>query len=271
MEPDLIDRYVADLRHQLRWRRDADDLAAEAADHLRTGAQALHAGGEDPERAQELALASFGSVEQVAQAHLRGPDGRLAVATESTKRTGRLLRWMALSWIAVAVFGVGLMDGGGVFSWASDAPYVLFVGVLQLGLGTLVVLGFALVDRHAGLGRAGSIAVAALVFCVLLSIVAWALPFWMTILGLTTTLLTVLLVRRNVVARGPVVLLALAAPAGLLTFVVLRAAEVGPVDEWGDHPVAGGVSVIVVSVLLAAAVRLIGTQLASEDVHVTAE
>jgi hypothetical protein len=69
---DLIERYLAELRGRLRTSpQAAEEILAEAVDHLRESQAAGLAIGMTEQEAQEAAISAFGSVRAVARAHRR--------------------------------------------------------------------------------------------------------------------------------------------------------------------------------------------------------
>ena len=72
MSEDLIGRYLAELRGRLRTSPEAaEQILAEAVDHLRESEAAGLAIGMTEQEAQEAAISAFGSVRAVARAHRR--------------------------------------------------------------------------------------------------------------------------------------------------------------------------------------------------------
>jgi hypothetical protein len=77
---------------------------------------------------------------------------------------------------------------------------------------------------------------------VLASVVAWALPFWMTILGVG---LAMVAYAAAPTARRAVALMAAGQLVGMATLFVGVIAEVGPTDSYGDYPAADGIALMV--------------------------
>jgi hypothetical protein len=154
----------------------------------------------------------------------------------------------SVMWLLVAAASVygGLGDDDG---W--EAAYTVLVLTLTIAAS---VTAFTVVRRSQPAARAvmWPIGVAVLVVAVLTTLVAWATVFWQASLAVGFVTLAVGTGR----PRTPLLALAGAQLAGLAAFVVGNALEIGDVDSYGDHPVAGYVSVVVSSFLTAAVVWL---------------
>jgi hypothetical protein len=79
-------------------------------------------------------------------------------------------------------------------------------------------------------------------FGVVTTLVAWALPLWMVVLGVGIALMAAATTRRE---RATTFALAIAPFIGLATLIVSIEAEVGSPDEYGDHPAAAGVALVI--------------------------
>ena len=78
------------------------------------------------------------------------------------------------------------------------------------------------------------------------TIVAWALPLWMTLLGVGLAMVASASAPRE---RRTVALLAAGQLIGMAALVAGIVAEVGQPDEYGDYPAAGGIALIVTAVV----------------------
>jgi hypothetical protein len=85
---------------------------------------------------------------------------------------------------------------------------------------------------------------------VVATLVAWALPLWMTLLGAGFAMVAVASAPSE---RRVVTLLAAGQLIGMAALFVAIAAEVGEPDSYGDYPAAGGIALIVTAVLTIAA------------------
>jgi HAAS len=249
MGADLITEYIDVFRARVRSRRDADDLVAEVEDHLRAGVEALVRDGRDDGDAARVAIESFGDPNVVARAHLMTTAGTLAVPTEGTRAAGRLAVVSAGLWLLlVALWGAQhLLEL--LVDWESSLQPLFFLGVLVLvgASGLTCAVAFAIRDRHGrALGAVGVIGLGALlVGAASTLVIGWAVPVWMTLLGIGAGCVSVAILRRPIAPRLAAVLLGVALPTGAATFVAARALELGSPDEFGDYPIAtlGGLAI----------------------------
>jgi hypothetical protein len=87
-----------------------------------------------------------------------------------------------------------------------------------------------------------SIGLAVCALGVLSTVVAWALPLWMTLFAVGFALIALAGAQPW---RRPVAFLALTPLLGMTAVFVGIAAELGPRDEYGDHPAAFGIGLVV--------------------------
>jgi hypothetical protein len=149
-----------------------------------------------------------------------------------------------LAWLIVAGYGLLELAAEDGDDWS--VSYAVFSLALVVGVAlTLVAAARSTRDsarprlRAVGLGVAGLGGAAAIVG-------AWALPLWMTVLGVGFATITVACEPGE---RRAVGLLAAAQLVGLAVLFAGLIAEVGRRDEWGDHPMAGGIALIVTAAL----------------------
>lgn len=161
-----------------------------------------------------------------------------------TTRTRRVLAIIAgLAWLAVAWYGyweVRENDGDG---W--EGPYL----VLTIGLIVGAVLSVMAAARLSRQGERRRLRTAGLIVSavgVVATIVAWALPLWMTVLGVGLAMVAFASGPRQ---RRVIGLLAAGQLIGLAALFAGIAAEVGEPDSYGDYPAAGGIALIVTSAL----------------------
>lgn len=176
---DLIAVYLAELRRDLRRRRDVDDVVAEVEDHLREVAEWHVERGMDPSSAQRHALRQFGTSTLVARAFAQQDHGRgIAMPTSSTRRSGLL--WLLTALLLAPGVILVLHD-----SWRSWDVRVFWQGTMLVGAGLAALLG-AMVGtrrRHGGsTGRRGTIAIVLVALSVPPGLLlAWFTPIWMTL------------------------------------------------------------------------------------------
>jgi len=154
-----------------------------------------------------------------------------------------------LAWLVVAGYGLrsAIVDDGD--DW--ELAYMVFSVALLVGVAlSVTVVGWSTSQtdrrrlRMIGLvvGAAGAAA----------AIVAWALPLWMTVLGVGFAMITVASGPRQ---RRAVALLAVGQLAGLAVMFAGIVAEVGRQDEYGDYPAAGGIALAITATLTIIALR----------------
>ena len=263
-QPGVIDAYVARLRASLRWRPDAEDLADEAEDHLRETAARLVREGLDPDEAAARAVARFGDSTEIAHAFASTPSGGTAMPTSVTRTCGTVGVAAALCWLLAALVPVlGLTER---FTWSDLAVYLAFMALAALAAAMTTVVVTGLLVRSGGLGGvvAAAVLLGALVATVSVLGVTWAWPigglvFAATFAGLVWRL------RSTRTRSAATDWLAVAAwPVGVVVFVALTRLEVGPLDEYGDRPVAYAVGFATGALLFAAALLRLGTWARSE-------
>ncbi len=269
MGADVIAEYLDVLRVRLGSRRDVEDLIAEAEDHLRAHVDALVRSGCDATEAMTLALRSFGDPNVVARSYFTTRTGRLAVPTEGTRAAGSFAVVGAALWVVFLVVRLS----GHLLEQTFEGPvadYVFyFAGVFVLAGASFLTcaVAFGIRDRHGrAFGPVGAIGVGALMIGAMSTLViGWAVPVWMTLLGVGTACVAVSMLRRPVAPRLPAILLALALPSGVATLVVARALELGRPDEFGEYQVATIAGLAVGCVLIGFALLTISRWLAREQ------
>jgi hypothetical protein len=148
------------------------------------------------------------------------------------------------AWLVVAGSGgrsVVVDDGD---DW--QASYFVF-SVALLVAAALSVMGAAWVSRGCGRPRLRAVGLVVGGVGVAASLVAWALPLWMTVLGVGLAMVSVAAASRG---RRLVGLMAAGQFAGLGVLFAGIAAEVGRRDEWGDYPAAGGIALVVTAAVM---------------------
>jgi hypothetical protein len=157
-----------------------------------------------------------------------------------SKSTVRLLISIAaFCWLVVGGYGLWeVIAEDSSDNW--EISYSIFAITLLLGslLSVLAVWRVTRPSRHS-LVRSIGLAVCAL--GVLSTVVAWALPLWMTLLAVGYAL--VALGSRS--WRRPVAFLGIAQLLGMMTMYIGLTAELGPRDEYGNYPAAFGIGLVV--------------------------
>jgi len=160
-----------------------------------------------------------------------------------TTRMRTLTLVAGLAWLVVAGYGLrsAIVDDGD--DW--ELAYMVFSVALLVGVAlSVTVVGWSTSQsdrrrlRMAGL-VVGAVGAAA-------AIIAWALPLWMTVLGVGFAMITVASGPRQ---RRAVALLAVGQLVGLAVMFAGIVAEVGRQDEYGDYPAAGGIALAVTATL----------------------
>jgi hypothetical protein len=237
MEPDLIDRYLAELRRSLRWCADIDDLAEEVEGHLREASSRLvTTTGVGPAEAQRRTLACFGEVGLVARSFATARTGGLAVPTRATRACGALGMLAAGCWLVACLL---LVVGGWTTGLLENRQYPAWsvVTALATALAAVVLLGMR---ARAGLLRTPGTAVAmALVGLSVVgaATVAWGWAFALLPLAAAFAVAATGMTTAGLPNRWAHTLLIAAWPVGL-ALVILgdEVIGVGPTDSYGDHP-----------------------------------
>jgi hypothetical protein len=153
-----------------------------------------------------------------------------------------LIGLAALCWLVVGGYGLveTISDSGD--DW--EIRYSIFAISLMLA-SILTVLAIGVFSRSSERPALRSIGLVVCGLGVVTTFVAWALPLWMTVLAIGFALVAA---SGSGVSRRAVASLAAAQVVGMVALFVAIAAEVGPVDEYGDHPAAFGIGIIVTAV-----------------------
>lgn len=156
--------------------------------------------------------------------------------------TQRLAVAGGLAWLAVAGYGIRELSVDGDDGW--EVAYALFSvalflgAVLSLAAAALVTTG----SRRPRLRIAGLVAGG--LGCALAIVGAWALPVWMTLLGVGFAMVAV---ASDPAQRRALAILAGGQIAGIAVLIASIEAEVGQPDEYGDYPAAGGIALLFVA------------------------
>lgn len=263
MEPDLIDRYLAELGRSLARSRGITDVLAEVEDHLRESVAHLTATGVDATTAQRLTLDRFGDLDVVARAYATTAGG-LAMTTPFTRAAGTIAYVTAALWLLTGVVaGVSTLTDPDDVTWLYPASTGL--AVLSILATTAVMAGMFV--RSGGVGDAlPGIALGLMVLAaVLMAIAPWA--WFITAVPITGA---AVIAARRMAAVGLARpwsdwALELSWPAGVGVVLLLEALGLGPRDYYGDYPWAffAGFSIAVVG--FAAGLLGVGARLHSEQ------
>lgn len=238
-ESDLIDQYLANLRSRIRGRADVDDVIDEVQDHLRESAATLHAAGIAEPDAQRRTLARFGDPEIIHRVFSVPPSGGVVMPTAFTRTAGAVAVVAAGLWVAAAV--LKWWESGLFAPWTQDQFTVYSLVFAAAATASLVVL-IGLLARVGWPNPTTTISIGlAAVFTVGALGVAWMWPLTGLFIG-TAYLLAIVAVVRTL-GRHSWAQWAAAAGwyLGTVALVLLSVLGLGPVDEWGDYPMAAAV------------------------------
>lgn len=261
-ESDLIDRYVADLRRQIRWRSDVDDVVDEVHDHLRETAANLRVTGVDEREAQQRTLARFGDPDIIHRVFSVAPSGGVVMPTAFTRSAGAVAIVAAGLWAAAAV--LKWWESGLFAPWTQDrfAVYSLVVAAASTAslfvlIGILARIGWPRPTTAIGIGLAAVFTVAALGL-------VWMWPIIGLFLGtaflLTTKAVAGTLERRGWTQWAP----AAGWYSGFMVFVLCSGVGLGPVDDYGDYPMAQSLGFTVAAVGMVIGLLDVGRWLLTE-------
>jgi hypothetical protein len=263
-EPDLIGDYRSALRRRLTGRSNVDDIVDEVEDHLRSAVEKLVRLGNDPDTAQRLTLERFGDPVLVAHAFATTASGGLSMPTRFTRTAGYVAIVAAVAWIAAGAFTV--IGQTSLVTEFSELKYFAWASLILVAAIATLVAFLGLLRRAGTAGdwpaRFATLILAAGVFTIVAF--AWFWPAGAALL----TLGSLLVVRRARAAALPLDawswLLVLAFPVGIGLFLGLWLLRTGPVDEYGNYPLAFVSGTIVGAVLFAVALARVGRWLARE-------
>jgi len=171
----------------------------------------------------------------------------------TTRALRGLLVAAGVAWLAVAGYGLRDVVSGSDDGW--QLTYALYSIALVVG-GALTLAAAAQVSAGSQRPRlrTGGLVVGGL-GCIFAVIAAWAVPVWMTLLGVGLALVAS---TTDAAHRRGLVLSAGGQLLGIVVLIALIQAEVGRVDEYGDYPAAGGIALIVVAAAAIAGLAALG-------------
>lgn len=263
-EPDLIDRYVADLRRQIRWRSDVDDVLDEVHDHLRETAATLRTTGVDEAAAQRSTLARFGDPDIIHRVFSVAPSGGVVMPTAFTRTAGAVAFVAAGLWIAAAV--LKWWESGLFAPWTQDRFAIYAVVVATATLAAMIVM-LGMLARIGWPNPTSGIAIGlAALSLIAMAVLTWMWPILGVFLG-TAFLLTIRAVGQTLERRGWLQWAAAAGWfAGSMVFVLLSVVGLGPVDDYGDFPAAAAAGFTVAALGMVIGMLGIGRWLVAERV-----
>jgi hypothetical protein len=266
-EPDLIESYLTHLHRSLRLRRDADEVVAEAEDHVREAVERLCRSGADPITAQRITLDRFGDPMVVARALSTTAHGGIAMPTPFTRAAGTAALASALAWVLAAA---GLSLGG--LQGMGENLYLTFLIPVVIAAATTAVAVAGLLSRAGGRRDFGTIVGLVLAFsAAAMMVLAWAWLVW-TMLIAAAALIAVLKARSALVGAGATDWLLVAAwPAALATFLIADRMRLGDVDTYGDYPGAFLAGFLVGTTLFVGGLVPLGRWLRAEEVAMVAD
>ena len=262
-EPDLIDRYLSELRLSLKSRDDLADLLAEVEDHLREAVDRLIRPGFDPQEAQRHTLDRFGDSAVVARAFAVTPSGGIAMPTAFTRTAGATALGAAVLWLAAAAVNWWASDL--YATWTQERYVVLTVFAGLAAVGTVVVLA-GMLSRA---GRRDAVMAAAMVLGILavvaMVVMTWAWAIW----GLLFAAAFLLAVPRLHVATGRRRIadwaLVVGWPVGFVVMVLTDTVGMGRPDYWGDYPLGMVTAFGILAVLTGIGLVSVGRGLLAEE------
>jgi hypothetical protein len=252
----LIDGYLDTMRSEIRWQKDLDDVVSEMEDHLYSTVEHLVASGYEPDAAQRTTLDRFGEPKVLAAVYASTTTGGIAVPTRNTIRAGTISLFAGGLWLAAGLIYLltRAEDSNGGDNW--QVYYAIFSAAI-LTAGVLTILAMVGVSkRSGGLGTLGMIGLGVAALGVAGSILAWAIPLWMSLQGAGLLLFGIAAMRNGTAPKPATMLAMLGFPVGIISFAALNAAEVGSVDSYGDHPLAWAIGAAIGMVIVA--IGLIG-------------
>ena len=257
----LIDGYLDTMRTEIRWRRDLDDVVSEMEDHLYSTVEVLLASGVESQSAQRATLDRFGEPDVLEAVYASAPTGGIAVPTTFTRRAGLFALISAGFWLATAgLFVFGRESGDG-----EVAAYMIFSAGILIAGGFLLLAMIGMGKRLGGLGVLGMSGLVVTSAGVALSLLAWAIPFWMGLQGIGLLLFGIAALRSDLAPRWSTVLTSAGFVLGVMAFFALTELEVGAQDSWGNYPVAWEASFVVGTVIVSLGLIGWGVWLRNEE------
>lgn len=233
----VIAAYLRELRFSVARLADADDIVAEAEDHLLEAVDRLTASGRSVIEAESEAIARFGSAALVARICITQAKQGAAVPTTRTRQAG-LAAVLAPLLLAFGQWGNATIDRG--------AGHGVAVAMLTFAFPAFAFGLWGLRARHGGLGRLGRAALVLVLVAPIVSLAAgWGAPLvFIPLVSLAIVVFAVEMLRASVL---PITPLALFAAGGLTALTGMAAAAVVTAsggDAGHPHAVLGLVPLV---------------------------
>ena len=181
--------------------------------------------------------------------------------TEFTKTAGMFALAASVLWLAsLAIIWLG--------KFADDFDtwiYLVWSASIVLAGTFTFVATLGLRQRHQTFRRSGTVGLVILGVGVVLSIISWALPLWMTVQGVGMLLVVLAILPERVAPRAASVAYGSGMLIGGVLFGVLTAMKVGTPDQFGDYILAWDIGLTVGLVIVAAGMLGIGLWLRGEE------
>lgn len=262
---DLIDDYTARLGLLLRWRPDADDVIAETEDHLRTAVERLVRAGTEPNEAQRLTLERFGSSDLVARSFATTLSGGVRLPTRFTRAAGHIAIAAALIWVivgATAVFGQTEL----LLAWSELRNTVWSALACLAVVATSIALVGLSVRAGAARRPVSQVAIGLMGLSVgLFAVFSWFWPFGGSVLGAAAAIVIQLARAARLPLPRSAWLLVTAFLLGFVAFAIADVLRLGPLDRYGDYPVAALFGIGFSAALVAAPLVVLGNWLRAEE------
>ena len=182
--------------------------------------------------------------------------------TKFTRTAGRFA--FAASGLWLASLGLYWLGQSVADDWDTGLYLVWSACVLVAG-GLTFVATLGLRRRGATSGVLATVGLVILGVGVVVSIVSWAIPAWMTIQGVGMLLVTLAIWPKAVAPRLAVAAYGSGMLIGVILYGVLTASEAGTPDKYGDYPLAWETGLVVGLVIVAAGLLGIGRRLHGEE------
>lgn len=259
-EPDLIDRYLSELRRTMSSRRDVDDVLAEVEDHLREAAERLSSDGWPPSDAQRCIVERFGESAMVARAFAANSTGGIVMPSAITRISGAVALVTAALWCLVAALNWWASE---LYAPFTEERWMFVMGVVFAALLGTVLVAVGMVIRLGRRDLVPLVALAGVLGAMGFTATAWMWPVWGLLIG-GGCLLVLVRWRGSVGVRLADWALVAAWPAGLGAVVALSFLKAGPIDEYGDYPAAVVVGLAVAAVLMTVGLVSVGGRMIGE-------
>lgn len=210
----LIAAYLRELRFSVAKLADADDIVAEAEDHLLEAMERLTLSGRDANEAESEAIARFGSAALVSRICITQARQGASVPTPRTRRAG-LAAMLAPLLLLVGQWGNAVTERGGVHG-AAVAMLTFSFPAFAFGL-------WGMRARHGGLGQLGRLALVLVLIAPPVSLLTagWGAPFvFIPMVAVAQVVFAVEMLRASVLPATPLALFAAGGTAALAEMAV---------------------------------------------------